>query len=262
MPETASTVNSRRSTGTALQADVLGACRYRWPLTVDRSRGSTLVVRLPPQDRPRPVPLLHHHDPRQLVREGERPEAPARRGTPHHLGVEAERPADEERGRHAALEPSLQPPGQLLAAPRRAPAVERHDVGPLRHRVEQRARFLALPERRAPRVLRLPDFPLDQRAVAAKPVEILVADGPVGGPELPHGKEMGIHPFSLLATRSLLAYAYIPRSRCTPATRSIATMYAAIRMLTLVRLAIAATSWYEVTMIFSSREFTVSRSQK
>src|ERR1043166_3644799 len=125
--------------------------------------------------------------------------------------------------------------GQLLAGPARAAAIERHDQRALRHHAEQPSRFLPAPERRAPRPRGLPDFALDHRAVAAEPPEVIVARGAIGRPELPHREQMGFHPFSLLATRYLLVYAYIPRSRCTPATRSMDTMYAAIRMLTLVR---------------------------
>src|ERR1043166_8564938 len=101
--------------------------------------------------------------------------------------------------------------GQLLAGPAGAAAIERHDQRALRPHAEQPSRFLPAPERRAPRPLGLPDFALDHRAVATEAPEVIVARGAIGRPELTHREQMGFHPFSLLDTRYLLVYAYIPR---------------------------------------------------
>lgn len=51
-----------------------------------------------------------------------------------------------------------------------------------------------------------------------------------------HRTPVSRHP-SVRETASLLTYAYTPRSLCTAATRSIESMYDAVRMFTSCRLA-------------------------
>src|SRR2546422_162669 len=94
-------------------------------------------------------------------------------------------------------------------------------------------------------------FPLLHLRVTPQPLEVSVTRRPQR--RVPHAA----HRDDVIAHQ-----AYIPRSRCIAATRSIAIMYDAIRVFTLWRSAQVTTSENERTMMLSSRRLTVSSSQK
>src|SRR5438046_2716846 len=97
----------------------------------------------------------------------------------------------------------------------------------------------------------VPHFPLRHLRIAPQSLEIPVTRRPER--RVPHAA----HRDDVIAHQ-----AYIPRSRCIAATRSIAIMYEAIRVFTLWRSAQVTTSENERTMMLSRRRLTVSSSQK
>src|SRR2546426_1018530 len=195
------------------------------------------MVRLPPADGVGTIQLLVQDDARQLVREREAGEAPDALGLVQHR----------RRQRCGAAQGERHVPSLQLPAGRPVRQLTRRALLPLfRQRDEARALGNRLEDSRL--VLQ---FPLFHLRIAPQPLEIPVTCRPERRvPHAAHRDDVITH------------QAYIPRSRCIAATRSIAIMYDAIRVFTAWRSAQLTTSVNERTIMLSSRRLTVSSSQK
>src|SRR5207302_403330 len=186
------------------------------------------MIRLPATDRVRPIQLLVQDDARQLVWKREARQAPDPLGAAQHRRRQGFGAAQGE-GHVAPLKlPAGGPVRQLGGRPL---------VPLLRQRDEARALGNCVENSR----LGL-HFPLLHRRVTPQPLEVSVTRRPQR--RVPHAA----HRDDVIAHQ-----AYIPRSRCIAATRSIAIMYDAIRVFTLWRSAQVTTSENERTMMLSSR---------
>src|SRR5919106_2328381 len=201
------------------------------------ARSGAAMVRLPAPDGVGAIQLLVEDHARHFVREGERRQAPHLLGPLEHRLRQRLRTPDRERHVPAVHVPAAGPLGELGGRPLIAAARQRDEARALGYRREDPRLVLHLPL-------------LDPRVVP-QPIEVLVTGRPERRvPEAAHRDDPVAH------------QAYIPRSRCMAATRSTASMYAAVRVLTLCFSASAATSRNDRTMMLSSRRFTVSSSQK
>jgi hypothetical protein len=102
------------------------------------------MVRLTSQNGERPVHLLNHHHACQLMRQGERSEAPGVLAALEELFIQPGRAADGERKWPRLQQPPIQPLGQLRAAPRGAQPRQADYGGPGREFRLDQPRFIQI----------------------------------------------------------------------------------------------------------------------
>ena len=183
------------------------------------------MVRLSPQNRECPIQLLEHHNPGELMGKRKRPQTPAGCGPCEQRRIQAVGAADHQRQRPGCQQPAFQLPGQLPAAPagtRPGPAQRPWSA---RGSLPRAARPPPPLGRGVGSPAGLADLLLPEGDVALQPAGVVVSGlrGSTAAACPPH--DAMSTPY-LPAARCPAArlQAYIPRSRCTAATRSIACM--------------------------------------
>src|ERR1700752_119059 len=163
------------------------------------SSGPAMVF-LSAADRVGPVELLVDHHPGELMRQSQRPKAPAPLRAFHHVRRQAVGAADRKRHVAALQLPATRQLGVLLRGP---------GLAVFRQCNETRILEGTL------RDSRLAHFPFLDFGVMAKPAQVVVTR---------RAQRRALHSAAAERDHAIAHQAYMPRSRCMPATRSTATM--------------------------------------
>ena len=209
------------------------------------------MVRLAPDDRTRPIELLRQHEPREIV--GQRPwcECQAVGRSITDIRPQAECAADENRDITRSLPLILHPAREMLGCHGLPHDLAGDDASAVWNRAQESFPFPFANEVRGAGSTRLfTDLVHFERPVAGR-TRFILAD---------RGSQMRV---ARLAHDSHdESQAYIPRSRCTVATRLIDSMYAAVRMFTLCCFDSCSTAPKLFIMMSVRRSLTVSSVQK
>ncbi len=135
---------------------------------------SSLMVRLSPQNRERPIELLAHNYPRQLVRKGERAEAPTGHCRADQVSVQPVRPSDHECERACQQQPALQLLGEICTGPAGTDPRQCNHVGSLGDPSDESFGFLSPLSRGSRCSAGLSHFVLVKGDVSLEPMGIVV----------------------------------------------------------------------------------------
>ena len=191
------------------------------------------MVRLPPQNRERPVKLLNDNHTGELMRKGEGAKAPSRGRLDNQRRIEAPRPPDGQHDRTRGHKPALQLACQLRAMPAGAVPSQRHERGPVGYPRTEPLRLLGLLGRHRRSSASLAHLALPEAGVSLEAPGVIVDCLTVVGAQLTDGNDTDFHTSAGKAGSGdagsqvsplTRLHAYIPLSRCTAATRSIACM--------------------------------------
>src|ERR1019366_2226322 len=197
-------------------------------------------------DRAGAIQLFHDDDARQLVRQRERPQAPHRPGSLAHGGCDAHGAANDQGAIPAIEAPRVKLPGKLFAGPPFAVHIEQYDLRRARNCLQEVLAFHLALQPFACGTTRFSHLAFVEGREPGESPKIVVTYRSQRRSQLADGDQRPLH------------QAYSPRMRCIAATRSIASMYAPMRMLTLCFSDISDTSSNERIMIFCRRSLTVS----
>jgi hypothetical protein len=206
------------------------------------------MVRLAPYNRERSIDLLQNNDTGELVRERKGTQTPPDMRSGDQSRIQPLRTANQQRERPGGKQPAFELTGQLSAGPAGTLSRQRNDRGALLNPGFQPGGLFGALDLWIWCAASLGNFLLPQGNVSSQAADVLVGGLSVVGPKFPDGDNGEVHvsaaagpwgrgavlrmlsrPFSAglhslprCPAAPLSRYAYIPRSRCTTATRSMA----------------------------------------